>query len=320
MLSAVTEQSNEIIEKILMLKEKKNAVILAHNYQIGDIQDIADFTGDSLKLSVKAAETDAEIIVFCGVKFMAETASILSPKKKVLIPDIEAGCSLADTINVEQLRNWKKKHEKAVVVSYINTSAEIKAESDYCCTSTNAVKVINSISPDKEILFLPDVFLGSYLEATTGRKINIWPGECHVHAGIRPSLVNEIRQKHPEAEFLVHPECGCLTPNMYYLSTGDIDSNNVHILSTDGMLNHAKQSHSKCFIVATEVGILHRMRKENENKTFIPVTKDAVCEYMKRTSLENLYISLKEEIYEVKVQEQIANKARISIDRMLRIT
>lgn len=316
----VEEQNHRLVEEILRLKEDRNAVILAHNYEVGEIQDIADYTGDSLKLSRQAAETDADVIVFCGVNFMAETASILCPEKTVLIPDPEAGCSLADTINVAQLRTWKRKNPDAVVVSYINTTAEIKAESDYCCTSTNAVKIINAIPSDKEILFLPDVFLGSYLEATTGRRLHIWPGECHVHAGIRPSLVNAIRQQHPEAEFLVHPECGCLTPNMYYLASGEISAKDTYILSTEGMIQHAKNSCANCFIVATEVGILHRMRKDNAGKTFIPVNPDAVCEYMKRITLDKLYRSLDEMVFEVKVSEDTAAKARRAINRMLEIS
>ncbi|MFQ6135513.1 MAG: quinolinate synthase NadA [Nitrososphaerales archaeon] len=312
-----TRQIDRLIEEILRLKETRNAVILAHNYQIGEIQDIADYTGDSLKLSRQAAETDADVIVFCGVNFMAETASILCPDKTVLIPDPEAGCSLADTINIAQLRDWKKKHPDAAVVSYINTTAEIKAESDYCCTSTNALKVINAISPDKEILFLPDVFLGTYLEATTGRRLQLWPGECHVHAGIRPSLVNTIRRQHPDAEFLVHPECGCLTPSMYYLANGDISPKGTHILSTEGMIRHAKESCANCFIIATEVGILHRMKKDNPGKTFLPVNPDAVCEYMKKITLDKVYRSLDEMIFQVKVPKDTASKARRAIDRML---
>ena len=313
------KQIDHLIDDIQRLKETRNAVILAHNYQIGEIQDIADFTGDSLKLSQEAAETEAEVIVFCGVNFMAETAAILSPEKTVLVPDPEAGCSLADTINIDQLMAWKMKHPNAVVVSYINTTAEIKAESDYCCTSTNALKVINAIPSDKEILFLPDIFLGTYLQTITGRKLQLWPGECHVHAGIRPSLVNNLRNQHPDAEFLVHPECGCLTPSMYYLANGDISSKDVHILSTEGMIRHAKESCASRFIIATEVGILHRMKKDNPYKTFLPVNPDAVCEYMKQTTLDIVYQSLKEMIYPVKIPENISIKAKRSIDKMLEL-
>ena len=315
-----TTQAEQMIEEIKRLKEQRNAVILAHNYQVGEIQDLADYTGDSLKLSRQAAETDADLIVFCGVNFMAETASILCPDKTVLIPDPEAGCSLADTINVRQLRTWKRKHPGAVVVSYVNTSAEVKAESDYCCTSANAIKVVNAIPADREILFLPDVFLGTYVEQETGRKLQLWPGECHVHAGIRPDMVNAIRQQHPEAEFLVHPECGCLTPSLYYMSNGDVSKNGTHVLSTEGMLKYAKESCSSCFLVATEVGILHRMMKDNPGKTFLPVNPDAVCEYMKGTTLDKIYRSLVDNVYEVKVPKAVATKARVAIDRMLQIS
>ncbi|MCL5318350.1 MAG: quinolinate synthase NadA [Thaumarchaeota archaeon] len=315
-----TTQAGQMIEEIKRLKEQRNAVILAHNYQVGEIQDLADYTGDSLKLSRQAAETDADLIIFCGVNFMAETASILSPDKTVLIPDPEAGCSLADTINVRQLRAWKRKHSGAVVVSYVNTSAEVKAESDYCCTSANAVKIVNAIPAGREILFLPDVFLGSYVEQETGRKLQLWPGECHVHAGIRPDMVNAIREQHPEAEFLVHPECGCLTPSLYYMSNGDVSKKGTHVLSTEGMLKYAKESCSSCFLVATEVGILHRMMKDNPGKTFLPVNPDAVCEYMKGTTLDKIYRSLVDNVYEVKVPKAVATKARVAIDRMLQIS
>ena len=313
------KQIDHLIEDIQRLKETRNAIILAHNYQIGEIQDIADFTGDSLKLSQEAAETEAETIVFCGVNFMAETAAILSPEKTVLVPDPEAGCSLADTINRDQLMAWKMKHPNAIVVSYINTTAEIKAESDYCCTSTNALKVINAIPSDKEILFLPDIFLGTYLQTITGRKLQLWPGECHVHASIRPNSVNNLRDKHPEAEFLVHPECGCLTPSMYYLANGDISSKDTHILSTEGMIRYAKESCANRFIIATEVGILHRMKKDNPCKTFLPVNPDAICEYMKQVTLDTVYKSLKEMIYQVRVPKNIAVKARRSINKMLEL-
>ena len=314
------KQIDHLIEDIQRLKETRKAIILAHNYQLGEIQDIADFTGDSLKLSQKAAETEAETIVFCGVNFMAETAAILSPEKTVLVPDPAAGCSLADTINIDQLKTWKMKHPNAIVVSYINTTAEIKAESDYCCTSTNALKVINAIPSNKEILFLPDIFLGTYLQTITGRKLQLWPGECHVHASIRPNVVNNLRGQHPEAEFLIHPECGCLTPSMYYLANGDISSKDTHILSTEGMIRRAKESSASRFIIATEVGILYKMKRDNPRKTFLPVNPDAVCEYMKQTTPDTIYKSLKEMIYQVKVPKNIAVKARRSIDKMLELT
>ena len=317
------QNKNEIIDEINRLKNEKNAVILAHNYQLPDVQDIADFTGDSLALSQQAADTDAEMIVFCGVHFMAETASIISPNKKVLIPDLKAGCSLADTINAEQLREWKEAHPDAVVVSYVNTTAEVKAETDYCCTSSNAVNVVNSIPEDKEILFLPDMFLGAYVSRVTGRKMQIWEGECHVHAGIREKDIDDIQDSHPEAEMIVHPECGCTTNLLYHTAHGKTENGNGHrdikFLSTGGMLRHAKESVSKEFIIATETGMLHRLRKDNPGKTFYPARENAVCKFMKMITLDKVLRSLREEIYEVKVPEQTAIRAKKSIDRMLEI-
>ncbi|MCJ2542399.1 quinolinate synthase NadA [Thermostichus vulcanus] len=306
----------EITQEIAKLKTEKNAVILAHNYQVPEVQDIADFVGDSLGLSQAAAQTDAEIIVFCGVHFMAETASILCPEQRVLLPDLEAGCSLAAMIDAEQLRQWKAEHSDAVVVSYVNTTAEVKAESDYCCTSANALKIIQAIPPEQEILFLPDMFLGAYLEKVTGRKMHIWPGECHVHAGIHPREIDAMHAIHPEAELLIHPECGCSTSCMYYQATGD-SKGKVHILSTEGMIQHARRSLAKEFIVATEVGIVHRLQKEMTDKTFYPASERAICQYMKKITLEKVWISLQEEIYEVRVPEPTASKARRAIERML---
>jgi quinolinate synthase len=314
------EERASVINEIDRLRKEKNAVIIAHNYQIPEIQDIADFTGDSLALSQLAAKTEAEIIVFCGVHFMAETASIISPNKKVLIPDLKAGCSLSDTINAEELRNWKKEYPNAVVVSYVNTTAEVKAESDYCCTSRNAVQIVKSIPEDKEILFLPDMFLGAYVAKVTGRKIYLWPGECHVHAGIRPINIKRMREEHPRAEMLIHPECGCTTSFMYFSANGKTGGKDIHFLSTGGMIKHAINSDSKEFIVATETGMLHRLRKDNPDKRFYPAKETAVCNYMKMITLEKLLISLKEDKYEVKVPEDIAFKARKAIDRMLEIT
>jgi len=317
-----TLQSTEtdgLVAEILRLKRERNAVILAHNYQVPEVQDIADFVGDSLGLSQTAARTPAEVIVFCGVHFMAETASIISPKKTVLLPDLAAGCSLAATIDADKLRAWKREHPKAVVVSYVNTTAEVKAESDYACTSGNAVKVVNSIPRDREILFLPDMFLGAYVMEKTGRKMEVWPGECHVHAGITPDVVNRKLEENPEAEFLVHPECGCVTQFLYFSEKGDFDLPLVEIYSTEGMVRHAKQSQADKFLVATETGILHRMRKENPNKTFLPVKEDAVCEYMKTITLEKVHRSLRDMVYEVKVPMDIADKARLSIQRMLEL-
>ena len=308
------------LDHINTLKKERNAIILAHNYQIPEVQDIADFIGDSLALSREAAKTDADIIVFCGVHFMAETASILCPEKTVLIPDLDAGCSLASTINSYELRKWKEEHPNAVVVSYVNTSAEVKALSDYCCTSSNAVKVVNSIPNDTEILFLPDMFLGSYVAQVTGRKnMYVWPGECHVHPGITADDINGIFQKYNNAEFMIHPECGCTSSTLYNIASGDI-TKKAHILSTEGMMQHAKKSDSNQFVVATETGIMYRMKKENPDKMFIPVKENAVCKYMKKITLEKVVDSLVHKQYEVKVPIHLANSARTAIERMLKIS
>ncbi len=308
----------ELIEEINRLRKERNAVILAHNYQIPVIQDIADFTGDSLGLARQAAKTDADLIVFCGVHFMAETAAILCPDKKVLLPDLEAGCSLADTITVDQLREWKKQHPGAVVVAYVNTSAAVKAESDICCTSSNAVEVVQSIPEDKEILFLPDMFLGSYVEKMTGRKMHIWMGECHVHAAIHPDEVQELAEKHPEAELLIHPECGCSTSAMYEVAAGGLPSNTA-LLSTGKMIKHVAQSPAETFIVATEVGILHRLQQENPAKRFVPASEHAVCPFMKMITLEKVYRSLRDDIHVIEVDPDTAARARRAIERMLEI-
>jgi quinolinate synthase len=306
--------------RVLALKKQKNAVILAHNYQLPEVQDVADLIGDSLALSKNAARTDADIIVFCGVHFMAETASILCPQKKVLIPDLEAGCSLASTINANELQAWKTEHPDAVVVSYINTTADVKALSDFCCTSSNAVNVVNSIPRDREVLFLPDLFLGSYVVEVTKRKnMYIWPGECHVHAGIKAEDINKMLATFKNADFLVHPECSCTSSTMYHMSKGDL-AKTGHILSTEGMMKHAKASDAKQFVVATETGILYRMQKENPDKEFIPIKQDAVCKYMKKITLEKVYNSLAHNVYEVKVPKDVADKAKLAIDRMLSIS
>ncbi|HSD04857.1 MAG TPA: quinolinate synthase NadA [Nitrosopumilaceae archaeon] len=306
--------------EILKLKKEKDVLILAHNYQIPEVQDVADYVGDSLGLSRQAAKTNQKTILFCGVHFMAETAAITCPDKKVLIPDLSAGCSLADTITVDELKNWKAQHPNAIAVGYVNTSAEVKSELDYCCTSSNAVNVVKSIPENKEILFLPDMFLGSYVAKMTNRKnMFIWAGECHVHAGIRSQDVQEKLNQYARSEFLVHPECGCTTSLMYDVSQGDYGSRQVQLLSTEGMMNYAKSSQAKSFVVATETGILHRMRQQNPEKDFIPVSENAVCQYMKMITLDKVYASLKEDKYEVKVSEKVAQKARIAIDRMLAI-
>jgi len=310
----------DLTKEIQRLKKEKNAIILAHNYQISQVQDVADFVGDSLKLSRLARETDASYIIFCGVHFMAETASIISPDKKVLIPDLEAGCSLASSINPNELLKWKNENPNAVVVSYVNTSAEIKALSDYCCTSSNAVKVVQSIPKDSTILFLPDMFLGAYVAEVTKRKnIKIWPGECHVHAGITGKDINIMLNKYENAEFMVHPECSCTSSTLYHVSKGDINRESK-ILSTEGMMNEARVSKNNQFLIATEVGILSRMRQENPSKEFIPIKEDAICKYMKKITIEKVYNSLINDVYEVKVPENIARKAIVPIERMLAIS
>jgi len=311
----------DLKSKVLKLKKEKDVLILAHNYQIPEVQDVADYVGDSLGLSRQAAKTKQKTILFCGVHFMAETAAITCPEKKVLIPDLAAGCSLSDTITAAQLRKWKSEHPGAITVGYVNTTAEVKSELDYCCTSSNAVNVVKSIPENKEILFLPDMFLGSYVAKMTNRKnMFIWAGECHVHAGIRSQDVQEKLNQYAQAEFLVHPECSCTSSVMYDVASGDYGNRQVQILSTEGMMNHAKSSASKQFVVATETGILYRMRKQNPEKEFIPISENAVCKYMKMITLEKVYASLKEEKYEVKVPKKIAQKAQLAIERMLAIS
>ena len=308
-------------DEILKLKKEKDVVILAHNYQIPEVQDVADFVGDSLGLSRQAAKVKQKTILFCGVHFMAETAAIISPSKRVLIPDLEAGCSLSDSITVVQLRKWKKEHPDSITVGYVNTTAEIKSELDYCCTSSNAVNVVNAIPKDKEILFLPDMFLGSYVSKMTGRKnMQIWAGECHVHAGITPDDIEKKLHELKNAEFVIHPECSCTTPMMYDMAAGNYKNHQVQILSTEGMMNHVSKSDSQQFVVATETGILYRMRQKNPEKTFIPASENAECEYMKMITLDKVYRSLYDEKYEVNVPKKIADKARLSIERMLSIS
>ena len=308
-------------DKILKLKKEKDVVILAHNYQTPDVQDIADFVGDSLGLARQAAKTTHKNILFCGVHFMAETAAIVSPEKKVMIPDLEAGCSLSDSITIEQLKKWKKEHPGSITVGYVNTTAEIKSELDYCCTSSNAVNVVKSIPNDKDVLFLPDMFLGSYVAKMTGRKnMFIWAGECHVHAGITPSDIDKKLENMAKAEFLIHPECSCTSPMLYDIASGSYKNRQVQVLSTEGMMNYAKNSPSNEFVVATETGILYRMRQENPEKTFVPASEKAECQYMKMITLEKVYDSLVDEKFEVKVPNEIATKAKLSIDRMLAIS
>ena len=308
-------------DEVLKLKKEKDIVILAHNYQVPEVQDVADFVGDSLGLSRQAAKVKQKTILFCGVHFMAETAAIVSPGKRVLIPDLEAGCSLSDSITIDQLRKWKKEHPDAITVGYVNTTAEIKSELDYCCTSSNAVNVVNAIPKEREILFLPDMFLGSYVSKITGRKnMQIWAGECHVHAGITPDHIEKKLAELKNAEFVVHPECSCTTPMMYDIASGSYKNHQVQILSTEGMMKHVSKSDSQQFVVATETGILYRMRQQNPQKTFIPASENAECEYMKMITLDKVYRSLYDEKYEVKVAKKIADKARIAIERMLSIS
>jgi len=307
--------------EIMKLKKEKDILILAHNYQLPEVQDIADYVGDSLGLSRQASKTKQKTILFCGVHFMAETAAITCPDKKVLIPDLAAGCSLSDTITADQLRKWKSEHPGAITVGYVNTTAEVKSELDYCCTSSNAVNVVKSIPENKEILFLPDMFLGSYVAKMTNRNnMFIWAGECHVHAGIRSKDVQEKLNHYTNAEFLIHPECSCTSSVMYDVASGDYGNRQVQILSTEGMMNRAKDSSSKKFVVATETGILYRMRKQNPDKEFIPISENAVCKYMKMITLDKVFSSLKEEKYEVKVPKNIAQKAQLAIERMLAIS
>lgn len=307
-------------DQIRALARERNAVILAHNYQRPEVQDVADFVGDSLGLSREAARTEAEVIVFCGVHFMAETAAILSPQKMVLLPDMAAGCSLASTITGEQLRAWKAEHPGAVVVSYVNTSADVKAESDYCCTSGNAVEVVNSIPEEHDILFLPDMFLGAHVRRVTGRRnMHVWMGECHVHAGITPENISRQRELHPEAEFLVHPECGCSTSVLEAMSAGDIESDGVQILSTEGMIKRPALTDADQFIVATEVGILHRLRRENPDRTFFAANERASCAYMKVTTLPKVLDALEHLQHHITVPPDIARRARRAIERMVAI-
>lgn len=319
MIQLDVETIKDIQKRILELKRVKNAYIIAHNYQLPEIQDVADYVGDSLGMALEAKKTDYPIVVVCGVHFMAETAAILLPDRKILIPDPNAGCSLADSITAEQLREWKSKHPNAVVVSYVNTTAEVKALSDYCCTSSNAVKVVQSIPEDKEILFLPDMYLGMYVKEVTKREnMHIWPGECHVHAKVKPWDIAKAIKENPDVDFLVHPECGCTTNCMYLKEKQKID---LHILSTGGMVKHIKGSPKKKFIVATETGIIYRLKKETkgENKEIKPLREDMICEYMKMITIDKLLRTLEEEVYEVKVPPEIAEKARLAVERMLQI-
>jgi quinolinate synthase len=317
-------------DEVRELARERDAVVLAHNYQRPEVQDVgghprADYVGDSLGLSRQGAATDATTIAFCGVHFMAETASILSPEKTVLIPDLDAGCSLADSITPEQLLGWQAKHPGAVTVMYVNTTAEIKALTDYCVTSSNAVAVVEHIlrkhGADSEILFGPDMFLGAYVERTIGRALHVWDGECHVHAGIRPSDIARTRAEHPGADFLIHPECGCSTSVMEYVAAGDVDAEGVHMLSTGGMLAYAAEHAGRggTAIMATETGMLHPLRMAAPDVDFIAANERASCRYMKMITLTKLRDGLRDGVFEVRVPEAIAERARVPIERMVAI-
>ncbi len=340
--------------EVRALAAERGAVILAHNYQVPEVQDVADYVGDSLGLSRKAAAAEGETIVFCGVHFMAETASILCPEKTVLIPDLDAGCSLAASIDAEQLALWKAQYPAGVVVMYVNTTAEVKALTDYCCTSANAEQVVRHIyetrGPDAEILFGPDMWLGAYVEKRVGRRMHVWDGECHVHAGIRPADIQATRAAHPDADFLVHPECGCTTSVMEYVAAGDVSAEGVYMLSTGGMLEYARNvEHAERdraddrdrtedradagtvegsdgarrvrreAIVATEVGMLHPLQMAAPDIEFIPANAEASCVYMKMITLPKLRDALRDMKYEVRVPAEIAERARVPIDRMVAI-
>src|SRR3954462_14050328 len=311
-------------EEVRALAAGRDAVILAHNYQVPEVQDVAHYVGDSLGLSQKAAAASESVIAFCGVHFMAETASILCPDKTVLIPDLDAGCSLADSITPEQLRAWQAKHPSAITVMYVNTTAEIKALTDYCVTSANAVAVVEHIlrehGPDTEILFGPDMFLGAYVEKSIGRALHVWDGECHVHAGIRPRDIERVRAEHPGADFLVHPECGCSTSVMEYVAAGDVDAEGVHLLSTGGMLKYAETAApGTTAILATETGMLHPLRMAAPEVDFVAANEAATCRFMKMITLPKLRDCLRDMTGEVRVAPEIAERARIPIERMVAI-
>ena len=297
-----------LLDKIKQLRDRRNAVILAHNYQPGEIQDLADFTGDSLGLSIKAAQTDADVIVFCGVRFMAETAAILSPQKTVLLPDKSAGCPLADMITAQQLRKLKHDHPDALVVCYVNSTAEVKAESDYCCTSANAVELVESLPPEKKIIFVPDRHLGRFAAERTGRDLILWPGYCATHVVITENDINNIRKQYPDAIVMAHPEC-----------TEPVKALVDEILSTSQMLKFAAKSSAKCFAVATEIGIIHTLKKQNPNACFIPTSDRAVCPNMKKITFDKIVAALEDMQYEIKVPQEISVKAKKSLDRMIEV-
>jgi quinolinate synthase len=307
-------------QEVKQLARKRDAVILAHNYQLPEIQDVADYVGDSLALSRIAAASPASTIVFAGVYFMAETAKILAPEKTVLIPEPRAGCSLADSIDANQLREWKLEHPGAVVVAYVNTSAEVKAETDLCCTSANAVEIVAGIPSDQEVLFLPDQFLGAHVQRMTKREnMHIWMGECHVHAGISPLQLREKAEAAPESELFIHPECGCATPALWLSGTGDLPAERTHVLSTGGMLERARTTRARSVLVATETGMLHQLRRANPSIKWEPVNANAECVYMKMTTPDVLLDCLREGRTEVKVDPDVASRARRAVEAMISV-
>jgi quinolinate synthase len=312
------EQIAALQAEIRRLARSRNAVVLAHNYQRPEVQDVADYVGDSLGLSRQAAGTQAQVIVFCGVHFMAETAAILSPRKRVLLPDLKAGCSLAATITAEDVRRWKAEFPGYIAVGYVNTTAEVKAELDFCCTSGNVLDVIDAIPADQGILFLPDFFLGSHVRRMRpDRRIEVWMGECHVHKGIRPEVLNQARAEYPDAEVLVHPECGCAGQLIYSVGLGELDPEGLHITSTEGMIRKVTERSASRFIVATETGIMHRMRQVAPEKQFIPADPEAVCAFMKTITLTGVRDSLTLDRYHITVPADVAARARRAIDRMV---
>jgi quinolinate synthase len=320
----ITDTPDEIRHKqarVRQLAQQRNAILLAHHYQRPEVQEVADIVADSLKLSQAAAKTNSDVIVMCGVHFMAETASILCPSKTVLLPDVKAGCSLAASISVESLRAWKAKFPDAVVVSYINTSAAVKAESDYCCTSANAAKIVSSIPADRPILFAPDKFLASVVARQLKRSnIIAYPGYCHVHKTIEPEQVVELLDQHPDAELLLHPECGCVSSCMAKAADGSLPADRTFFLSTEGMLRHIAQSTAAEFAIGTELGILHQLRSKFPDKTFYPVNPNAVCAFMKTITLDKVIRALQTMSPQVRVPEETARRARVAIDRMLELS
>ncbi len=302
----MNNSDTRLIEKITSLKKGKNAIILAHNYQLGEVQDIADFIGDSLELSQKAAKTDADVIVFCGVHFMAETASIICPDKVVLLPELHAGCPMADMITAKRLREEKKKHPKAIVVCYVNSSAAVKAESDICCTSANAVRLVEKLTDTEEIIFVPDQYLGDYVARKTGRKMILWPGFCPTHTRIQPQDISRLKAEYPQAKAIVHPEC---RPEVRALAD--------EVLSTGGMVRFARETKATEIIVGTEMGLIHRLRKENPGKRFVPASEQAVCPRMKLITLETVLWSLEQMTHQIRVPERTRLKAKTAVDRML---